>query len=195
MTATLHPLPLTRPLRGLRLGGAEPAPSAETLLAERERAGYERGRTDGQRELNEQLMRQRAELLDLQNGVLESLRQAMPQVLRDCEQALAALALEVAQKLVAGLPVSGEMVEAALREALEQVEETTAYHIYLPAEDLALLQQMNSERAYGAAESLKMDFSDYDRTPMFALNEIVWKSVKGADSPMPLPVRRFHFRQ
>ena len=39
-----------------------------------------------------------------------------------------------------------------------------------------------------------MDFSEYDRTPMFALNEIIWKSVKGADSEMPLPVRRFHFR-
>jgi hypothetical protein len=28
-------------------------------------------------------------------------------------------------------------------------------------------------------------FSDVDRAPMHALNEIIWKSVKGADSPMP----------
>ena len=132
MTASHHPLPLTRPLRGLRLGGTLPASCDEALLAQRERAGFERGRTEGQRELNDQLMRQRTELLELQNGVLESLRQALPQVLRDCEQALTALALEVAQKLVAGLPISGEMVESAVREALEQVEETAAYHIYLP---------------------------------------------------------------
>lgn len=52
----------------------------------------------------------------------------------------------------------------------------------------------NTELAWGAKESMAMDFSDYDRTPMFALNEIVWKSVKGPDSEMPLPVRRFHFR-
>lgn len=57
------------------------------------------------------------------------------------------------------------------------------------------INQLNSERAWGAAESLKMDFSEYDRTPMFALNEIVWKSVKGGQSEMPLPVRRFHFRK
>ncbi len=52
----------------------------------------------------------------------------------------------------------------------------------------------NTMTAWGARESMLMDFTEYDRTPMFALNEIVWKSVKGADSEMPLPVRRFHFR-
>jgi hypothetical protein len=55
--------------------------------------------------------------------------------------------------------------------------------------------ELNSVRAWGARESLAMDFSEYDRTPMFALNEIVWKSVKGPNSEMPLPVRRFHFRR
>jgi hypothetical protein len=57
------------------------------------------------------------------------------------------------------------------------------------------ISQVNTALAWGAGESLKMDFSEYDRTPMFALNEIVWKSVKGANSDMPLPVRRFHFRR
>jgi hypothetical protein len=42
--------------------------------------------------------------------------------------------------------------------------------------------------------SLGKDFSDYDLTPMFALNEVIWKSVRGADSEMPLPISRFHFR-
>jgi hypothetical protein len=37
-----------------------------------------------------------------------------------------------------------------------------------------------------------MDFSDYDRAPMFELNEVIWKSIKGVDSEMPLPVHRFH---
>jgi len=36
-----------------------------------------------------------------------------------------------------------------------------------------------------------MDFDDVDRNPAFALNEIIWKSVKGPDSPMPLPVHRY----
>ncbi|GMW02349.1 MAG: phosphoesterase [Candidatus Hydrogenedentota bacterium] len=54
------------------------------------------------------------------------------------------------------------------------------------------LNEINQATAWGADESMKMDFSDYDRTPMLALNEIVWKSVRGADSDMPLPVSRFH---
>ena len=36
---------------------------------------------------------------------------------------------------------------------------------------------------------MKMDFSQPDRTPERELNEILWKSVKGADSPLPPPVR------
>ena len=54
------------------------------------------------------------------------------------------------------------------------------------------IQERNTQTAWGAEDSMKMDFSDYDRTPMFALNEIVWKSVKGPDSEMPVPVHRFN---
>jgi phospholipase C len=52
----------------------------------------------------------------------------------------------------------------------------------------------NGPDAPGASLSMAMDFSDYDLTPMFELNEVVWKSVRGADSEMPLPISRFHFR-
>ena len=34
-----------------------------------------------------------------------------------------------------------------------------------------------------------MNFVEADLTPEYELNEIVWKSVRGADSPMPPPVR------
>jgi YVTN family beta-propeller protein len=58
-----------------------------------------------------------------------------------------------------------------------------------PAEvDLAA---KNTEKSYGARLSQQMDFSDLDRAPMHALNEILWKSVKGADAPMPSPVHRY----
>jgi len=49
----------------------------------------------------------------------------------------------------------------------------------------------NTEKSYGAAQSKKMDFSDFDRAPMQALNTIIWRSVKGADAPVPVPVHRF----
>lgn len=53
------------------------------------------------------------------------------------------------------------------------------------------LNEVNLATAWGAKESSEMDFSEFDLAPMFALNEIVWKSIKGADSEMPLPVHRF----
>jgi hypothetical protein len=49
----------------------------------------------------------------------------------------------------------------------------------------------NTKDSYGAKVSSKMDFSDVDRAPMHALNEIIWKSVRGEDSAMQPPVHRF----
>jgi len=51
----------------------------------------------------------------------------------------------------------------------------------------------NTLRAYGARRSMKMDFKDVDEAPMAELNEILWKSIKGADSPVPAPVHRIGF--
>jgi hypothetical protein len=53
------------------------------------------------------------------------------------------------------------------------------------------LNAKNTPESFGSRASAKMDFNDYDRAPMQALNEIIWKSVRGADSPMPSPVHRY----
>ena len=39
-----------------------------------------------------------------------------------------------------------------------------------------------------------MNFREADMTPEYDLNEIVWKSVRGAHSPMPPPVRSAFIR-
>ncbi len=51
------------------------------------------------------------------------------------------------------------------------------------------LNEKNPENAPGATRSLQMDFSKEDAAPDIEFNEIIWKSVKGADSQMPAPVR------
>ncbi|HLJ88917.1 MAG TPA: bifunctional YncE family protein/alkaline phosphatase family protein [Candidatus Angelobacter sp.] len=53
------------------------------------------------------------------------------------------------------------------------------------------LMEKNTDKSYGARLSQQMDFSDLDRAPMHALNEILWKSIKGPDSTMPPPVHRY----
>lgn len=52
------------------------------------------------------------------------------------------------------------------------------------------LDTKNAKDAYGAARSAKMDWDDYDRIDDFELNEILWRSIKGPDAPLPPAVRR-----
>ena len=51
------------------------------------------------------------------------------------------------------------------------------------------IEERNGEGAYGGAKSELMDFSRPDAAPERDLNEIVWRSVRGAASQMPAPVR------
>jgi len=51
------------------------------------------------------------------------------------------------------------------------------------------LDEVNDPEAYGSDASAAMNFDEPDRAPELELNEIVWKSVRGAGSPMPPPVR------
>lgn len=151
-------LPFAQPLRGVRLAAAAGPMTPEMRVAERERASYERGLRDGEQAMNERLMRQRRELAELQDGVLRSLREAVPRVVRDSENALIALAVEVAQKLVANIPITAETVEACVREALSQVEESAEFTILLHPEDLALLRRHNSALLGDEAAHARMHF-------------------------------------
>ncbi|HYX26329.1 MAG TPA: hypothetical protein VFC23_19405, partial [Thermoanaerobaculia bacterium] len=51
------------------------------------------------------------------------------------------------------------------------------------------LDEKNAKTAWGAEASAAMDLdTEADLAPELALNEILWKSVRGAASPMPPPV-------
>ena len=45
--------------------------------------------------------------------------------------------------------------------------------------------QFNAANAFGAAQSMAMDFGEEDLAPMDALNNILWHAIKGADVPYP----------
>lgn len=152
---------LPQPLREVTISwhGREPDRAAtQDLQAQREQAAYARGVADGEKRLSEQLLRQRSEVLELQNGVLKSLHEAVPQVMRQSEAALIELALAVARKLVDDLPISLEMVEAAVRSALAQVEDDAEILVHVHADDLALLQQGNSPVLHPGQGNAKLRF-------------------------------------
>jgi flagellar assembly protein FliH len=154
-----EPIVLRHPLRDVRLLTLAPAQDWQEHLREREQSAFERGRRDGENALSAQLLQQRNEMVELQNGILASLRQSVPKVIQDTENALISLALESAQKIIAGLPVSVEMVEAVVREAVRQVEDAAEITVQLHPEDLALLRKHNSPLLNGLPETGSLRFT------------------------------------
>jgi YVTN family beta-propeller protein len=51
------------------------------------------------------------------------------------------------------------------------------------------LQERNTKTAWGGKASQRMDFTTEDAADDLALNEVIWKSVRGAASQMPAPRR------
>ena len=147
------------PLRDVRLLAEAPAQNWNDFLRDREQAAYERGRQEGENALSEQLLRQRNETVELQSGVLQSLRGAVSQVIQESESALIELALEAAQKIVAGMPVTVEMVETVVKEALKQAEGSTEITVQLHADDLALLRSHDAALLNGSPDTGPLRFA------------------------------------
>jgi len=93
-------------------------------------------------------------------------------------------------ELLLGLPPMSQYDAAAmpLYASFSDQPDLNPFQLLPPQVDL---NAKNTPESYGARASAKMDFDDYDRAPMQALNEIIWKSVRGSDSPMPAPVHRY----
>ncbi len=91
-------------------------------------------------------------------------------------------------ELILGLPPMSQYDAAAtpMYNAFRPTPDATPYTA-LPAR--IRLDERNGADAWGAVASRSMNFAEADVTPEYALNEILWKSVRGAHSPMPPPVR------
>jgi YVTN family beta-propeller protein len=91
-------------------------------------------------------------------------------------------------ELIVGLPPMSQYDAAA----------TPMYNSFTNQADLAPfkhlearvdLAEKNPENAPGSQRSAQLDFSKEDAAPDIEFNEIIWKSVRGANSRMPAPVR------
>jgi hypothetical protein len=96
-------------------------------------------------------------------------------------------------ELILGLQPMSQF-DAAARPMWEsfQEEPNLARFRALPAQ--VDLDATNSRLAWGASESSRIDWSEPDKADDIVLNEIVWRSVRGANSPMPRPVRAAFFK-
>jgi flagellar assembly protein FliH len=131
-------------LRDVRRVEPKQEPSIDELLRTCEQEAFERGRQAGELALRESLLEQRTEFMTLQRGVFAHLRNSIPEVLAQCEAAMVQLAFEVAGRLVAGVPISMEMVQGVVREAVGELTDAGRITVHLHPEDLELLQNANA---------------------------------------------------
>jgi YVTN family beta-propeller protein len=92
-------------------------------------------------------------------------------------------------ELILGLPPLSQY-DAAARPMYASFTDKADRTPYTHEEARIDLDAKNTKKSYGAARSSRMDFREYDRVDDFELNEILWRSVKGVDAPVPATVRR-----
>ncbi len=91
-------------------------------------------------------------------------------------------------ELILGLPPMTQF-DAAARPMFACFTAKPDYAPYLCKAATHPLDEKNPDKAPMQKEVARMDFSKEDAAPDALLNQVVWKSVHGADSVMPAPIR------
>ena len=139
-----------------------PEETSEEELRGREQTGYERGQRDAEQRCAQKVeeLRQewesahRADAIRILEGLNRNLHTQLGEMFRSLEKHVVLLAAEAAIKLTSGIPISADMVESCIREAMNLIEHDTEITVVLNPNDLALLEQHQSallNRAGGAA--------------------------------------------
>ncbi len=91
-------------------------------------------------------------------------------------------------ELILGLKPMSQFDAAArpMYDSFQAKADLRPYKHRVPQTDMSA---RNKRGDYGVRRSAQMDFSKEDAADDLALNEIIWKSVRGAAAPMPPPVR------
>src|SRR5213076_926664 len=91
-------------------------------------------------------------------------------------------------ELALGLKPMSQFDAAAtpMYHSFQSKSDVRPYEHVVPQVDMNAL---NLKTAWGADLSEKMDFTREDAADDLLLNEVIWRSVRGPESPMPPPVR------
>ena len=135
---------------------AEPEPEPvdpEVLLNEAEERGFDRGRNETIAEYEEKMQHLRHELAQAQQAQVGELLTKVEQGVQDevqqrlltLEGELVEFAAEAAIRLVNGLPISTDILEASIGDALSHCENDLEVSVHLNPADLKLLKESGSE--------------------------------------------------
>ena len=132
----------------------EPAAlSLEDQLHESEERGYSRGRDETVVEYEEKLQALRQELEETQHKTVgerldtleNNVQEQVQKRLRELEGELVEFAAEAAIRLVNDLPISTEILEASILDALKHCENDIEVSVHLNPADLKMLKESESE--------------------------------------------------
>ena len=91
-------------------------------------------------------------------------------------------------ELILGLDPMSQF-DASARPMFNSFTATPDFKTYVKRAPKVDIKARNLSTAWGAEKSLKLNLDKEDQADDLVFNEIIWKSVKGAASPMPAPVR------
>ena len=139
---------------------------SEEDLRTREQAGYERGQSEAEQRFAqkaEELRREwesdhRTDVVRVLEDLNKSLQTQVMEMFKSLEKHVIMLAAEAAIKITSGIPISADMVEAYVREAMNLIEHDTEITVVLHPEDLALLEQHQSSLLNRAGGSSILKF-------------------------------------
>jgi flagellar assembly protein FliH len=137
-------IPFDRPLANASLPGSAGRFCTASELAALDEAGYRRG-IDATRALaDQQMVEFRADVDHLGHGIFEKLTALEPALLNQLRDALPALALEIARRLLAGYEPPAEVIARLCEEALvELFPERENLELALAPRDAALLEKLH----------------------------------------------------
>jgi len=160
MVKPIDSITTPEPMRDVRLVNGNEA------LAECEQAGYERGRQEAAAEYEERLNGMRLELDNTRrNGVTnllanmqEAVQSQLSRRLRDLESELIEFSTEAAICLVNAVPITTEIIEAAIRDAVANAEQNTEVSVYVNPDDIKMLKADESDLLDQSPHERKMKF-------------------------------------
>jgi DNA-binding beta-propeller fold protein YncE len=97
-------------------------------------------------------------------------------------------------ELILGLPPLTQYDAGAtpMFNCFQKTAQLTPYQVLTPKVDLLA---KNTLKSFGARQSARMNFRQYDRAPEDELNRILWGAAKGPGVPYPTPIHRVLFTE
>jgi len=135
-----------RPLSGAVLLGGGGRVYTESELAARTEEAYRKGVDAARATVDQKIVEMRVEMAELGNGVLAKLSTVEANTVQQLREALPALAIDIAKRLLAGYEPPAEIVDKLCHEALEQLfPERDGLELSLCPRDAELLEQINPQ--------------------------------------------------